>query len=527
VSSRVSTRRPRSELLLVFGLALGAALIAGFTLLRGIDHFDEGIVLQAARRVAAGQLPYRDFLWSYGPGHPYLLGLSFKLFGPSLLGWRIVRLVTVAVTSLVVFFLTRRLAGTRWALLAWLTAACALAQPANASPFPPALLFALAAVAVASTPGLTGRRALLAGALVALAAVWRLDFGIYGGVGAAVAVLLSGGAPRERLGLLVRMGIAAVGLTLLAYLPFLIATGPSDLYEDLIGKSLREKRFWTLPFPLAYHGTLRGWPPRQLAEDLKDALGFYLPLVVIAGLGLAALVAAARLAMERRLAPAWAGLLVVGAGSTAYLLSRTDEFHATPLLVVLAVALPAAAAWGFGTRATAGRALAVLCALALAPLLLYGAANRLSALFLPPTTEPIHVAAADGVRAPPAEARAIERVVAEVQRRVPVGAPIYVAPRRSDLVAFEDPLTYVLTERDNPTHDDVELRAGARAQARVVGALERSRPRVVVRWTDPLSSRHEQNPRGRSSGVHTLDLYLARRYRVFKRLYHYELLERR
>jgi hypothetical protein len=374
---------------------------------------------------------------------------------------------------------------------------------------------------------LTGRRALLAGALVGLTAVWRLDFGIYSGAGAALALLLAAGSLRERLGLLGRMALAAIGVTLLAYLPFLIATGSSDLYDELIGKSLREKRYWTLPFPLDYHGQLRGWPPRQLAEDLKDALGFYLPLVVLAGLGLAALAAAARLVTERRLAPAWAALLVLGVGSLAYLLSRTDEFHATPLLVGLAIALPAAIAWGWATRAGLGRTLAVLCACALAPLLLYGLANRLSALFLPPATAAIHVDAADGVRAPPAEARAIEQMVAAVQRRVPPGEPIYVAPRRSDLVAFEDPLTYVLTDRDNPTPNDVELRAGGPAQASLVAALERSRPRVIVRWTDPLSSRHERNPRGRSSGVHTLDRYLVRRYRVFRRLYHYELLERR
>ena len=517
----------RKQLLLALGLAAGAALIAGFTLRRGIDHFDEGLVLQAARRVADGQLPYRDFRWSYGPAQPYLLGGSFQLFGTSLLGWRILRVLVVALTALAVFLLARRLAGPGPALLAWLVAACALAQPANASPFPVALLLALLAAAAAALPGVTRGRALAAGALAGVAAAWRLDFGLYGAAAAGVALLLAQAPVRRRLELAGLMALAALAVGALAYLPFTVAVGPGDLYEEVVGKSLRQKGYWTLPFPLEYDGGLRGWPPGDLARDLKDVLGFYLPLIVIAGLGVAAIAAALRLRAERRLPPGWAALLALAAGSAAYLLSRTDELHATPLVVTLAMALPAALSWGRALGSPGGRAVAFASALLLGLLLAYGASNRLSALFLPPPGSPIHVAAADGVRAPPREARALERMVGVVQRRVPRGAPIYVAPRRSDLVAFEDPMAYVLAERDNPTDEDVGLRAGSRAQARLMRELERSRPRMVVRWTDPLSSKREPNPRGRSSGVHTFDRYLARRYRLLERLPGYDLLLRR
>ena len=51
-------------------LFAGGALISAFTILQGIDPFDEGIVLQAARRVSEGQTPYADFTWAYGPAHP-------------------------------------------------------------------------------------------------------------------------------------------------------------------------------------------------------------------------------------------------------------------------------------------------------------------------------------------------------------------------------------------------------------------------------------------------------------------------
>ena len=91
-------------------LAALAALICGFSLLRGIDAFDEGLILQAADRIADGQLPYRDYLYPYGPGQPFLLAGLQELFGPSLLVWRIVRLLVDVAVSLVVFELVRRVA---------------------------------------------------------------------------------------------------------------------------------------------------------------------------------------------------------------------------------------------------------------------------------------------------------------------------------------------------------------------------------------------------------------------------------
>jgi hypothetical protein len=513
--------------LLPLALGVGAALIAGFTALRGIDAFDEGVVLQAARRVAEGEVPYQDFLWSYGPAQPYLLGGSFELFGTSLLGWRLLRVLVVALTSVVVFAFTRRLAGTPLALVAWLIAACALAQPANASPFPVALLFALLAVLVAARSPARVRDAVLAGALAGLAASWRLDFGVYGAAAAGAALVLAGENARERLRLLGWLALSTLAVTALVYLPFALVAGPGDLYEDVIGKSLREGEYWTLPFPFEYDGRLRGWPPSALAEDAKDLLGFYLPLIVMVGLVAAAAGLAVRRLGERRLLPAWAGLLVLGAGGAFYLLSRTDEFHSTPLLLVLAVLLPAVAAWGVRSDRLAGRAPAVVAACVLALLLAYGLSNRVSALFLPPELAAVDVPAADGVRAPPREAAALERVVELVQRRVPPGEPIYVAPRRSDLVAFENPMLYVLTERDNPLRRDVTLFTEAAVQRRVVRALERARPEVVVRWTASLSSKREPNLRGEPTGSRLLDDYLASRYRPFERLYQHVLLERR
>src|SRR3954452_16898356 len=124
-------------------LFLAGVLISGFTILRQLDPFDEGLMLQAARRVADGQLPYRDFLCPYGPAQPYLLAALNDVFGLSLLTWRIVGVLTNAGVALLAFVIVRREAGSRLALVAGFAAACFMAQPRTAGPTPLALLAGL------------------------------------------------------------------------------------------------------------------------------------------------------------------------------------------------------------------------------------------------------------------------------------------------------------------------------------------------------------------------------------------------
>jgi hypothetical protein len=127
------------------------------------------------------------------------------------------------------------------------------------------------------------------------------------------------------------------------------------------------------------------------------------------------------------------------------------------------------------------------------------------------------------VRVPPADARDIARVKALVQRLVPEGEPIYVAPRRSDLVTFSNPLLHYLLERPNVLRRDVLLQAKPEEQQRIVAALRSARP-VVVRWTSPESARPEPNRRGRPSGSTALDDFLSAEYELEARFGHYEVL---
>jgi hypothetical protein len=307
---------------------------------------------------------------------------------------------------------------------------------------------------------------------------------------------------------------SAVAAGALLYLPFAIAVGPGDLYDALIGTSLREGSYWTLPFPFDYDGGFGG------PTEWKDALDFYVPLLLLVGLaGVFASVALRRRAGQRaQLAPV-VGLLVLAAGLVLYMRSRTDEFHAQPLDVVLAMLLPLSIVAVWRTRA-----LAVALAAVFALLALSAVGNRVSALVQPPDLAAVDVPVAEGVQAPPEEADAVERTVALVDRLVPPGEPIYVLPRRSDLAPISAPLVYVLADRDNPTPRDHGLLTGAAAQREIVAELERIGPRALVRWTDPLSSRPEPNERGRPSGVTLVDDWVGANYRLRQRAGYYEVL---
>jgi hypothetical protein len=505
-------------------LFLATLLISAVTLRRTLDPFDEGLLLQAASRIAGGQWPYADFGWAYGPGQPLLNALAFELTEPTVLAWRIGRALADAGIAVLVWWLVREQgAGDRWALAGGAAAALTMAQPTTANPFPVALLCALAALACAARG-----RAVPAGLLVAAAAFWRPDFGAAAAVAAVAALALRGAGRR---GVLRALAVAA-GATALLLAPFAVAAGPGELLDALVLDSTRDGAAWRLPFPFLYDGPLRAG---HLLEDGKDLLGHQLPLIGVIGLALAAVtlgglspqrhhdrggtdVTLGGLSPQRHSVPV--GLLVIGLGGLAYLLGRADDLHQQPLLV-------AVCALAAGLIPRARRPLAIGLAAVLGLIALAGAANLASSVLRPPAGARLHLPGVPGILVAPEEARALPALVRDVQRRVPPGEPIYVAPRRSDVVTLTDPLIHFLVRRPNVLRDDAQVLNDPAVQRAVVAALEEQPPRVVVRWADPRSARPEPNDRGRPSGATALDDLLARRYRLAARHGAYDVLVRR
>jgi hypothetical protein len=487
----VSARGRRGATLV--GLFVLGLLLSGLTIRWGINPHDEGLMLQAGERIVDGQLPYRDFYANYGPGQYFLIGGLDWLFGPSLLTWRIVRVLLDAGVAVLAYALVRRDAPEPLALGAWLAVVAAMAFPSIPHPNPTALALAFGALLLAP------RRPGLAGALAGLAAVFRLDLGVAALAGVA---LLAGrrGAGRATLS-----GVA-VACVLMA--PVVLAA-PSDFWDQTIGFALDQQGLQRLPLPGVWHG---GFEPNKILEH-------YYPYVLLAGVALW-LVVALRGRLPARL---WAAAPLAGAG-VVYLLARADVFHLVPLAAVLPVLLATAAA---SERRPAWTAALVIV---LGLIAFQGLDLKRVQLFDPPPLATIDVDVADGVKAPTAEAHALTELSRYVRARVPPGQPVFVANPRFDLVRVGNPLVYVLVGRPNPTRYDV-MQPGvvttASVQREIVRDLERSHTQLVIRWLSPLADQPEDNGAGRSSGVHLLDRYLARTYSPERRFGDYLVLVRR
>ncbi len=489
---RASSRRDALLQLALFALA---AALAALTMRRGIGPHDEGLMLAGGQRIASGQWPYRDVWTNYPPGQFLVLAGLDKLFGPSLLSWRILRIVVDGVVAVLAYRLVRRHAGQGYALLAWLAVAGAMAFPLNAAPNPVALALAFGALALAE------RAPVGAGVLAGLAILFRIEIGVAAVIGVAVV------APPGRRAMAAGVGLL-VGALVLA--PF-FAVAPADMVDDTIG-FLGKQHLQRLPFPLDFGGPVR---PSKLIE-------FYLPLILV--IGSAAWLAAALLRSGGALARWTLALVPLAVVGLAYLLARTDEFHLLPLAAVLPVLL----ALSCGAEARMPVRLALVSIVVL--IALHGLDRQAGQILHPPALADVPSAAGDGVQTSPSDARALAGLLADVHRLTRPGHPVFVADPRHDLVRVGDPLLYVILDRPNPTRYDV-MQPGvvttAAVQREIVRSLQRSRTAVVVRWLDPTASRPEPNGAGRSSGVHVLDSFLTSAFSPQARFGYYQVLVRR
>jgi len=502
-------------------LAAFALVLSGCTLLLEAGPHDEGLVLAAADRIADGQVPYRDFWWNYGPGQAYLVGLLTAVSGPSLLVWRVVRVVMDAVLVVLVARLVQDTAegsgsaegSSWWPLAAGIATAGAVAWPSGPGPGVPALLLAFTALLLAP------RRPGVAGALAGAAALWRPEIGLCAVVG--VVLRSTGGAERAgshttppaiggfRAGPLgARAAVAAAAVAGAGYAPFAVLAG-RDLHDDTLG-FLDVQGLQRLPFPF---DVADGFP------DPNKVLEAAFPAILAAGAVLAAAWLVTR-AQRRGRDGAWALAPFVAAG-LAYLLARTDEFHLAPLAVALAATAGIAGATG-STRVVRAGAAALLVLIAL-----HGIERQAGRLLHPGHLVALSGPVADGVRADAPFARGT-RFVARTIAAVP--GPVLVAPPRYDRVRFGAPLVNVLLGRRNPSRYDV-IQPGVvttrAVQMEIAADLYRTRTPWIVRWIAPEAHATEPNGAGRERGSRLLDDVIARDYDEVARDASFVVLRRR
>ena len=179
-----ATPQTRKGRLAAFAIVFAISYLVLFLAMsRQTTIYEEGFVLAAAMRVAAGQIVHRDFYMNYGPAQFYALAAIFKLFGQSLLIERLYdlllkSLVVTAVYAIAADYCRRSIAvATAAAALLWQLGLSSL----TSSPVVPVCLLNLVGVAwILPTyeRWVPKRRLVAAGGVAGLAFLFRYDTGI-------------------------------------------------------------------------------------------------------------------------------------------------------------------------------------------------------------------------------------------------------------------------------------------------------------------------------------------------------------
>ena len=542
----VSIAKSRTlEKVAVAALALGAALAMQWLLMDfRVGVYDEALSLYGAARVREGHVPYRDFWTLYGPGSFYLIAGFFELFGESVLAGRLFDLLCRTGIVVLVYHLGRLLAprGAAWvaAVVALLVLVGAQSYEAPLYPAFGGALLATWSIARAFRGTHGEGFCLVAGLAVGCTVAFRSDLGVYAFVTAMVGVLhfyigataLPRAAAHRRAALFV-VGCAVVVVPMAVLL--LVSVPIHDLHEDLVR------------IPFTVYGPQRSlpFPPLRLLFDdgpglRKDVLAryiVYLPPIVLPLAMIASLRAGRGMTGDARTDPRPVVLRMLAVLLLCMILKgfvRVSLIHMAPALVVCAI---------LGTAVFAvvrRRSLGILLGCAF----LYGAISlavtsetrgyqrrQLKAVLTLPRNEPGPLCAhAGNPRIGCFRVTAHARAVLEyIERHSGPDDPIYVGVRRHDRVILNDVDLYFLSGRHASTkwHDiHPGVQTTLAIQREMTQAFERSPPVLIV-IDDELDGVTEPNASAISSGVTTLDDWIADRYAEAYRSGPYRILERR
>jgi hypothetical protein len=233
-------------------LAVAVALWPRLTILS--LHEDEGVVTMWGLQVAAGRVPYHDFVVYTGPACAYLYGAAFKLFGSSLLLDRLLDGAPIVVGTLFLALSARHLLPAAWsasAALLWGVWLPAFIGYGAYHFWGPALVVVMAWALLQPRV-----RPVLAGVAGAASLLF------YQGMAPAVlAGLLVAYLARRRLADLLAMaaGPLAAGALLVVYL--LLTGSFGSFFDQTVGFTFgRYQDFNRLPFP---------WNPLLLGDTLN------------------------------------------------------------------------------------------------------------------------------------------------------------------------------------------------------------------------------------------------------------------
>lgn len=511
-------------------------LFAGMT--RRPGFYDEGIALTGAMRVAAGQIPHRDFYFIYGPAEVCILAGLFKVFGTSLLAERlfdlfIKALLVTSVYAIVLSYCRRAIA----VFISMVTILLLFGQKEFGVGTTPVSLLNLVGsylILPAFAGRVSTRRMLAAGAISGLATLFRYDTGVaLVGVHACVlsiAIYLRFKGTTNRL--------LVFASTFWPYLlGFALLTIPPAIYY-LSQAPLASIVHDIIIFPAKYYHRGRNLPFPGIDLRGLENLGVYLP-IAIAGISLYALV-------ERRLRPSarlekipeqeeWYGFLVT---FTLLLLVMYLKglVRASPLQMYLAIIpslLLVAVLYQHQSAFPRPVRISISCLLWLSLLPAAWTALheiRFEYVWHSSTAQRIFSFARNGRPGTETEWCKMtnpltkgfcffpedDRVYAIefISSHTRPGQTLYVGVSHHDRIFANDNIIYFATQRLPATrwsHFDPDLQNRYDIQRQMVDELERNAPPYIVLDSEFELSR-EPNDSAKTSGVTLLDRYIHDKY---------------
>jgi hypothetical protein len=512
-------------------ILLGAVCLLG-GMFQELGHYDEGVIVDGALRVAHGEVPYRDFWAIYGPGQFYTLAAVFRTCGYSILSERIWDAAVRLGICLVTLAVSRRIVSRKAAYVSFIVVLLLLASYGNfAYPTIPAMFCTLLGVLllVRSYPEGNLSGLFFSGVALGASTLYRHDTGVYGLFTAVVSILVSAcwksgtirmgsGKMRGAWKALLVMGSGACAVIAPALLGLIIAVPIRDLRADFLDypRIYAQARSFPLPpiIPRMFY-----LPQRSQLRPAYDWAIFYSPLAI---LGLSWIRTFGTLGHspttreDRGRSFTWMLLTLLGTLLAGQAVVRPMGPQMLPMTIPAIILAPALIADGFAgrrpqwVRGLTGVLVAFAAVIYIAgPAFEYARGLYEYAFWKKPATSlpragPFYVDADEG------------EAVRYIQANVPEGGAIFVGNVQHRQVYANDAIFYFLANRPAGTryHDFLPgVITTDSVQQEVIRDLKRNRVQYIVlnsALSYALGFTEERHVRGATA----LDEYLRKNYRI-------------
>ena len=296
----------RRDKLVVFALLVALALVSFW---RGFDApalpMDEGMLLVCPELLLKGQLPYRDFHLTKGPGNLAILSAAYAVFGANIFAERAVGLTYRLIILLAIFGIAQRWGAIVAAGCVFTSALFLANTDLMAHTWIAAAAFALCSLWMLANVD-SAWRSFSGGVFAGMALLCRLDLGA-ALILSSLPLFLSLQPMRKRMFL---VG-AAVALAPFVFLS--IVTGPSQVVRSL------------LVFPIFHLFPDRYMPITSAKGDVVCLFGWQLIASVV---NVAAAIMTLRAQSGRQLGRLLLSVALFGFALAFYALERADSIHA-------------------------------------------------------------------------------------------------------------------------------------------------------------------------------------------------------